>query len=116
MRVSGTKTIARLQRLGLGTSIPSPSKLLQWGSFWRAALGAVLFFAAAFNFRAVAPSAIVALATATIASVVVTAISLWHTHIRKLPPGPTFFYMQALFDLSLVTTIVHVTGGADSEF
>ncbi|MBI4503114.1 MAG: PAS domain-containing protein [Gemmatimonadetes bacterium] len=116
MQVSGPKAIQRLQRLGVGTSIPSPARLLRWVYFWRVALATVVFLAAAFNFRAVAPSAILALAIATIATVVVTAISLWHTHVRAVPPGATFCYMQALFDLALVTTIVHVTGGADSDF
>src|SRR3954471_11963458 len=116
MRISGPKTVERLQRLGIGHAMPSPVKLLFWVYFWRVVVAVTVFIAAAFNFRAVAPSYILALAIATIAAVVVTAVSAWYTHIRKAAPNSTFIYGQALFDLSMVTTIVHVTGGASSDF
>ncbi len=53
---------------------------------------------------------------AAIASVVASGLSVWHTHLRNLEPGLTFLYLQALFDLALVTTVVHVTEGPDSQF
>ena len=62
------------------------------------------------------PSTILTLAVATILSLVVTAASIWYTHVHGAVPGQTFYYAQALFDLGLVTAIVHVTGGADSDF
>ena len=96
--------------------MPSPVRLLFWVYFWRVVVAVIVFIAAAFNFRAVAPSYILALAIATIAAVVITAVSAWYTHIRKAAPNSTFIYLQALFDLSMVTTIVHVTGGATSDF
>jgi PAS domain S-box-containing protein len=45
----------------------------------------------------------------------VTAASYWHTHFRRKSPGPTFLYLQALFDVVLITAVVHMTGGADSD-
>src|SRR5207237_4701415 len=41
--------------------------------------------------------------------------SYWHTHFRRRVPGPTFLYLQALFDVLLITAAVHMTGGADSD-
>ncbi|MBI4420989.1 MAG: PAS domain-containing protein [Gemmatimonadetes bacterium] len=116
MPTSGPKEGEQLQRLGIGRAIPSPKSLFRWVYFWRVALASVVFVAAAFYFRSQPAATILALAVAAIRSVVVTALSLWHTHVRGVVPGPTFRYTQALFDLALVTTIVHLTGGADSDF
>jgi two-component system sensor histidine kinase PilS (NtrC family) len=76
----------------------------------------VVFVVATFYFRAIPPEFIVILAFAALASVVVSGISFWYTHIRRALPGMTFLYAQAVFDLALVTTVVHVTEGADSQF
>src|SRR5689334_21555903 len=50
-----------------------------------------------------------------VASVLVTIASYWHTHIRNRSPGRTFLYSQALFDVALITTVVHITGGPQSD-
>ncbi len=44
-----------------------------------------------------------------------TAGSSWHTHVMQQKPSANFLYAQALFDVLLVTTAVHVTGRAESE-
>jgi len=59
---------------------------------------------------------IVILAVAALATVIVTALSFWYTHLRVATPTLTFLYGQALFDLALVTTVVHVTQGPESQF
>jgi hypothetical protein len=76
----------------------------------------VVFVVATFYFRALPPEFIVILAFAALASVVASGLSFWHTHIRRASPGMTFLYAQAVFDLALVTTVVHVTEGANSQF
>jgi signal transduction histidine kinase len=45
-----------------------------------------------------------------------TAASLIYTEVYKRPAGRTFLYLQALFDLALVTAVVYVTGGIGSGF
>src|SRR5438046_8183510 len=50
-----------------------------------------------------------------VASVVVTIASYWHTHIRGRSPGRTFLYAQARYDVALITAVVHVTGGPQSD-
>src|SRR5439155_813367 len=46
---------------------------------------------------------------------VVTIASYWYTHISRRPPGRSFLYGQALFDVALITTVVHITGGPQSD-
>ena len=45
-----------------------------------------------------------------------TAGSYWHTHVAEQTPTPNFLYAQALFDVLLVTAVVHMTGRAESDF
>jgi two-component system sensor histidine kinase PilS (NtrC family) len=82
----------------------------------RVTVAIVVFVAAAVNISAVPPDTILILAIAAIATVIVTSLSIWYTHIRGAEPGATFLYAQALFDLALVTTVVHVTEGPASQF
>src|SRR3989304_554271 len=74
------------------------------------------FGGGSFHFGGQPPEGLLPPAMAAIASVIGSAVSVWHTHIRRARPRQTFLYGQSLFDVALVTTIVHVTGGADSEF
>lgn len=39
----------------------------------------------------------------------VTLGSVWHTHVRGRPVGQNFLYAQVVFDVAIVTTIVHIT-------
>src|SRR6185369_16488572 len=47
---------------------------------------------------------------------VVTVVSAGYSEIYRRPPGRVFLYSQAVFDLLLVTAVVHVTGGSSSPF
>jgi two-component system sensor histidine kinase PilS (NtrC family) len=47
---------------------------------------------------------------------VITAWSFWYTHVTKHDPNETFLYAQVILDALVVTTIVHLTGGAASGF
>ncbi len=102
--------------LGRSAAVPSTHDLLRWVYLVRVALASVMFLAASLYFNAVPPSTIVAFAAAALASVSVTGLAIWHTHIRHSYPGKSFLYGQAVFDLILVTMIVHLTGGPDSQF
>jgi len=50
------------------------------------------------------------------AAVAFTAASAWASLVQRRPLGATFFYLQCLFDLALVTAVVHVTGRSASPF
>jgi two-component system sensor histidine kinase PilS (NtrC family) len=51
-----------------------------------------------------------------VVSLLVTGASFWHTHIAERVPSANFLYLQAIFDTLLVTTVVHLTGGTESDF
>lgn len=53
-----------------------------------------------------------------LASLAMTAWSFWTTHIRDRDPSQNFLYAHVVFDVALVTAIVHITAaqGADSPF
>jgi len=107
------------QRHGSGRLSASgldPQNLLKWVYFGRVAVAIVVFVAAAFSFEDVLAGTIVTLAAAALASVLMSAWSVWYTHISRRPATTTFLYVQAIFDLALVTTVVHVTHGPASEF
>jgi two-component system sensor histidine kinase PilS (NtrC family) len=97
-------------------SVPGPLGILQWIYLGRVLVALALFFSAAFYFQAVSPGVLLTLALATLATFVASGGSAFYTHVLQRRPGPTFIYAQALFDLGLVTAVVHVTGGPDSEF
>jgi len=46
----------------------------------------------------------------------VTACSVVYSEFLHRPLRPTFFYLQSVFDLLLVTAVVHVTGASGSMF
>jgi two-component system sensor histidine kinase PilS (NtrC family) len=45
-----------------------------------------------------------------------TAFSFVRTEVNRRRPGPGFLYVQFIHDLLLITSVVHITGGADSQF
>jgi len=96
--------------------LPRPLGLLQWVYVGRVLVALAVFLAAAFSFRAVPPEVLLTLAIAALASLVVSGASVFYTHILRRDPSATFVYAQAVFDLALVTTVVHVTGGPESDF
>jgi two-component system, NtrC family, sensor histidine kinase PilS len=99
-----------------GPPAPRPLGILQWVYLGRVLVALAVFLSAAFYFAAVPPGLLLTLAIAALASFVASGASAFYTHVAGRHPGPTFIYLQAMFDLVLVTTVVHVTGGAESEF
>ena len=114
MRPLGTD--ARASALRPAPTVPGPLGILQWVYLGRIVVSFAMFLSAAFYFAAVPPGVLLALAIAALGSFVVSGASAFYTHVAARYPGATFIYLQAMFDLVLVTTVVHVTGGAESEF
>ncbi|MFC1640412.1 PAS domain-containing protein, partial [Gemmatimonadota bacterium] len=96
--------------------VPSAHELLKWVYWGRVTVAIGIFVAAALSFDVVSAGIIVVLSVAALLSVGVSGASVWYTHIRRKMPGRTFLYGQALFDLGLVTTVVHLTEGPASLF
>ena len=45
-----------------------------------------------------------------------TSASVWHTHVRGREPGENLLYAHVILDVMLVTVIIHITGGEESNF
>src|SRR2546422_120948 len=97
------------------SALPTPHTLVRAVYIGRACIAVAIYLAAALKFKVAAPLDILVTSFVLVATAVVTIASYWHTHVRGRAPGLTFLYSQALFDVALVTTVVHVTGGPQSD-
>jgi len=99
-----------------GSAIPSPQKLLRLVYVGRMCLAIAIYLSAALKIRVAAPLDILVTSLMLVSAAAVTLASYVHTHVRRRYPGPTFLYLQAVFDVALITAVVHVTGGPESDF
>src|SRR2546422_2649443 len=97
------------------SAIPTSRELLRLIYVGRMCLAIAIYVTAALKVRVAAPLDILATSLMLVTAAGVTLASYWHTHFRRKVPGPTFLYLQALFDVLLITAVVHMTGGADSD-
>src|SRR6267378_1333581 len=98
-----------------GSAIPTRRQLLRLVYIGRVCLAIAIYVTAALKVRVAAPLDILATSLMLVSAAAVTLASYWHTHFRRKVPGPTFLYLQALFDVLLITAVVHMTGGAESD-
>src|SRR5437773_10445528 len=98
-----------------GSAIPTATTLLRFIYVGRMCLAIAIYVTTALKIRVAAPLDILVTSLALVTALTVTLASYWHTHFRRRLPGPTFLYLQALFDVALITAVVHMTGGADSD-
>jgi len=97
-------------------AILDPHRLLRWVFIGRSCLATAIFIAAIFNWSDVDASRTLVASLAFALSTVVTVVSVTRVEIYKRPLTPTFLYLQAAFDVLLVTLVVHVTNGSNSPF
>jgi two-component system sensor histidine kinase PilS (NtrC family) len=95
-----------------------PRRLLRWIYIGRLSIGVAIFLAAVFVWtRADADKINLLIASLAFAlTTAVTVVSVAYSEIYKRPLRSNFLYLQSIFDLLLVTSVVHVTGGATSQF
>ena len=98
-----------------GSAIPTPQSLLRSVYVGRICVAVAIYLAAALKFAVAAPLDLLVTSFVLVATVVVTSGSFWYTHFLRRSPGRTFLYGQALFDVGLITTVVHITGGPQSD-
>src|SRR3989442_869273 len=102
--------------LGVKSSnIPTARELLRLVYAGRMCLAIAIYVTTALKVRVAAPLDILVTSLVLVTAAAVTLASYWHTHFRRRIPGPTFLYLQALFDVFLITAVVHMTGGAESD-
>ncbi|HET7583746.1 MAG TPA: ATP-binding protein [Gemmatimonadaceae bacterium] len=93
-----------------------PGRILRWIYIGRLSLATAIFLAAVFSWREADATDTLVAALGMFLAAAFTAASAWLTRGGDRTPKRTFCLIQALFDLALVTAIVHVTGGATSQF
>ncbi|HEU4452152.1 MAG TPA: ATP-binding protein [Longimicrobium sp.] len=96
--------------------LPEPRRILWWMYLGRLALATGIFVAAAWAWTEAGPDTTLAATLLTAAAYAVTGVSLWYTHFIRRSPGRAFLYAQVIFDVLLVSVVVHLTGGKESSF
>ncbi|HSC32084.1 MAG TPA: ATP-binding protein [Gemmatimonadaceae bacterium] len=91
-------------------------RVLRWIYIGRLSLASAIFVAAVLAWQAAEARVTLIASLAVVAAITVTAISRWYESQTRRPTGRAFFYLQAVFDVALVTAVVHVTGGQLSQF
>ncbi|HEY2805427.1 MAG TPA: ATP-binding protein [Gemmatimonadales bacterium] len=95
--------------------LPPVTTLLRWLYTGRIAVAFSVFLAAALSWwRADLTQLLIASVSVTLA-MIVTAVSFWHTHLSHHRVTNGFLYLQAIIDLALVTSWIHI-GGPTSYF
>lgn len=97
------------------SGIPTSRALLRAVYVVRLCVAFAIYLTAALKVRVAAPLDILVTSILLFTTLGVTAASYWHTHFRRRDPGRTFLYLQAIYDIALITTVVHMTGGPESD-
>jgi two-component system sensor histidine kinase PilS (NtrC family) len=95
-----------------------PARLVRWVYVGRLSIASAIFLAAVLVSQdALTDKAklLVAAMTFTV-TLAVTASSIVYSEFYRRPLGPTFYYLQSVFDLLLVTAVVQITGASNSQF
>ncbi len=97
-------------------AILDPRRLLRWVFIGRLCLASAIFIAAVRNWTSVDADQTLVASLAFALSTAFTVVSAGYAEIYKKRLGPTFLYLQAVFDMLLVTAVVHLTSGNNSLF
>ena len=97
-------------------AILDPRKLLRWVFIGRLCLASAIFIAAILNWSSVNSGKTLLASLAFAVSTVVTVIGVAYADVYRKRLTPNFLYLQAIFDLLLVTSVIHLTNGANSPF
>ncbi|HET7620371.1 MAG TPA: ATP-binding protein [Gemmatimonadaceae bacterium] len=97
-----------------------PIRVLRWLYIGRLSLAFSVFLAALFAWQDAETHTTMVASLAMVAALGFTTASSWYGALHgpgsERPAGRTFYVLQAVFDVVLVTAVVHVTGGALSQF
>jgi two-component system, NtrC family, sensor histidine kinase PilS len=96
--------------------ILDPHRILRWVYLGRLAMSAAVFLAAVIAWKNADAGLTLVASLVIIAALAFTAGSALYSIVYRSPLRPRFLYIQSLFDLLVVTAIVHVTGGGTSQF
>ncbi|MEO7038914.1 MAG: ATP-binding protein [Gemmatimonadaceae bacterium] len=93
-----------------------PRRVLRFIYIGRLSLAAAIFLAAVFSWHGADARDTLLATLAFFAAIAFTSVSAWFGLAYRTMVARGFYYTQSLFDVALVTTIVHITGGSLSPF
>jgi len=93
-----------------------PRRVLRLIYIGRLSLAAAIFFAAVFSWHGADGRDTLLATLALFAAIAFTSLSAWFALAYRALVSRAFYYTHSLFDVALITTIVHITGGALSPF
>ncbi len=103
-------------RRRLQQAMLDPRRIIRWVYLGRFSVATAIFLAAQLVWTST-PSNDTRIASLIFAvTMVVTVVSAAYTEVYGAPPRGTFVYLQTVYDLLLVTAVVHLTGGGASQF
>lgn len=93
-----------------------PRRMLRWVWLGRVVLSCAILVAAVFVWNRAEPSDTLIATLAFAVATLTTVASAMYGEIEQRAYGSIFYGMQCAIDLGLVTAIVHITGGWNSQF
>jgi two-component system sensor histidine kinase PilS (NtrC family) len=90
--------------------------LLRWMYVGRLTLVTGILAGAFWTWFEAQPDVLLVTVIMFLVALFVTSASFWYTHVQGAKGGENFLYAQVVFDVVLVTAIVHVTLGPESTF
>lgn len=97
-------------------AVLEPRRILRWVYLGRIALATAIFGAALLVTLYAVPGNTFITTVTFVSALTLTAFSFVRTEVNRAPVGSGFLYLQFVHDLVLITAVVHVTGGPDSDF
>ncbi|MDQ3697283.1 MAG: PAS domain-containing protein, partial [Gemmatimonadota bacterium] len=94
----------------------TPPRILRWMYIGRLSVATAIFLAAVTQWQEADAATTLVAALALFGATAFTAGSAWRATTVRARVGKKFLFAQALFDLVLVTAVIHITGGAVSQF
>ena len=96
--------------------ILDPHRILRWVYVGRLTMSAAIFVAAVLAWSNADEGLTLVASLLITVALAFTAGSALYSLVNRPALRPAFLYTQSLFDLAVVTAIVHVTGGGSSQF
>ncbi len=93
-----------------------PRRMLRWVWLGRVVLSCAMLVAAVFVWNRAEPNDTLIATLIFAVATLTTVASAMYGEVEHRPYGPIFYGLQCAVDLGLVTAIVHITGGWNSQF
>jgi two-component system sensor histidine kinase PilS (NtrC family) len=95
-------------------AVPPLRTLLRWLYIGRVSIAFSVFIAAALSWWQADLTQLLVSSVSVTAALILTGYAVWYSHLAHHPVTQGFLYGQSLFDLALVTAIVHISGPTSS--